>query len=149
MFAEEMLPFEHGSPPPDYKFHCANGQVLWQQFVCDRGHQTKEVITDPDGKVMGIQFDQHMTPVQEFRIPDNWQAMVAVAETLSRGFPYVRVDLYNVNGRIVVGEMTFTPMNGLYRSEGNELLGQLIPLDRSQVRPIISHTVDACRVPWW
>ena len=38
--------------------------------------------------------------------------MVTVAETLSTGFPFVRVDLYNVDGKIYFGEMTFYPWSG-------------------------------------
>lgn len=137
VFAEEMLPFDNGAPPPDFKFHCANGQVLWLQYIYDRGRYTKEVITDRDGRVMGLTFDQSMTSVFNFQRPGNWQALVEVAETLSQGFPYVRVDLYNLPGRIVVGEMTFTPKNGMYQSEGNVELGKLLPLDRTNVRELV------------
>lgn len=137
VFAEELLPFVGGAPPPDYKFHCSDGQVLWLQYIFDRGRHTKEVITDRDGKVMGLNFDQHMTSVFEFKRPANWQALLDVAEAMSRGFQYVRVDLYNLPGRIVVGEMTFTPLNGMYQSEGNIELGKLIHLDRTKVRDLV------------
>ncbi len=143
VFVEELLPFQNGAPPPDYKFHCANGRVLWLQYIYDRGHDTKEVITDRNGQVMGVTFDHKMTSVFEFTKPDNWDALVATAETLAKDFPYVRVDLYDIPvsatvKRILVGEMTFTPLNGAYQSEGNEVLGRLLPLDRTQVRPPIS-----------
>lgn len=137
VFAEEMLPFENGAPPPDFKLHCSDGQVLWLQYIYDRGRNTKEVITDRDGKVMGLNFDHHMTSVFHFERPYNWPAILDVAETMSRGFQYVRVDLYNLPDRIVVGEMTFTPLNGMYQSEGNIELGKLIPLDRTKVRELV------------
>ena len=38
--------------------------------------------------------------------------MVKIAEKLSEGFPYARVDLYNIRGRIVFGEITFYPWSG-------------------------------------
>ena len=148
LFAEEMLPFTNGAPPPDYKFHCADGKVLWQQHIFDRGRNTKEAITDREGGVMGISFDHHMTPVFEFQVPANWGEMVAVAERLSRGFQYVRVDLYNIDGRIVVGEMTFTPLNGCYQSEGNLLLGRLLPLDRTRMLEPISANFQGCSSRW-
>lgn len=143
VFVEELLPFSNGAPPPDYKFHCANGRVRWQQFIYDRGHGTKEVITDRDGSVMGVTFDDQMMSVFEFNKPDNWDALVATAETLASDFPYVRVDLYDIEvscaeRRILVGEMTFTPRNGAYQSEGNEVLGRLLPLDRTLIRPPVS-----------
>ncbi|MES3006303.1 MAG: ATP-grasp fold amidoligase family protein [Pseudomonadota bacterium] len=138
LFVEEMLPFDDGSPPSDYKFHCSNGRVLWLQYIFDRGHQTKEVITDRNGRVMGVQFDHKMTPVYEFQRPDNWDEMIVIAEKLAADFKYVRVDLYNCQGRLLVGEMTFTPLNGCYKSEGNHVLGQLLQFDRSTFLPPIS-----------
>lgn len=134
VFAEELLPFADGKPPPDYKFHCANGRVLWQQFISGRGGPMKEAITDRDGRVLGIHLDQKMTQTTHFLRPENWEEMVSIAERLAEDFPYARVDLYNVDGRVLVGEMTFSPSNGLYRSEGNQVLGRMLLLDRSVIR---------------
>ena len=44
--------------------------------------------------------------------PQNYEKMVEIAEKLSSGFSHVRVDLYNVNGKIYFGEMTFTTSSG-------------------------------------
>ncbi len=44
--------------------------------------------------------------------PSNYERMLEVAERLSKGFPHVRVDLYNVNGRIYFGELTFYDGSG-------------------------------------
>lgn len=44
--------------------------------------------------------------------PANFERMLAIASQLSTGFDFVRVDLYNVDGRIYFGELTFTPMAG-------------------------------------
>ena len=38
--------------------------------------------------------------------------MIRIAETLASPFPFVRVDLYDVNGKIYFSEMTFTPAKG-------------------------------------
>ena len=42
------------------------------------------------------------------RKPKNWDKMVEIAAALSRGIPFVRIDLYNENGKIYFGEYTFT-----------------------------------------
>ena len=47
--------------------------------------------------------------------PDNLDDMLEVASKLSCGFAYVRVDLYNVDGKIYFGEMTFTPSGGVVK----------------------------------
>ena len=39
--------------------------------------------------------------------PNNYEEMLYISRKLSEGIPHVRVDLYNVNGRIYFGEMTF------------------------------------------
>ena len=48
-------------------------------------------------------------------LPDNVQEMIAVSEKLAEGFPFVRIDLYNIRGRIIFGEMTFYPWSGYCR----------------------------------
>lgn len=45
--------------------------------------------------------------------PGNLDEMLYVAETLVKPFPFVRLDLYNINGKIYFGEMTFTPLGGM------------------------------------
>jgi hypothetical protein len=44
--------------------------------------------------------------------PDNFDEMVALAEKLAAPFPFVRVDLYQIDGKILFNEMTFTPAKG-------------------------------------
>jgi hypothetical protein len=46
--------------------------------------------------------------------------MIDVASRLSEGFDFVRVDLFNVDGRIYFGELTFTPSAGWIRFEPPE-----------------------------
>lgn len=45
--------------------------------------------------------------------PKKFKEMIEIAETLSKEFPFVRIDLYYVNNRIYFGEITFTPNNGM------------------------------------
>lgn len=56
------------------------------------------------------QYDESHRP----KCPQNWNRMVEIARKLSEGFDYVRVDLYSLGNKILFGEMTFTPGNGLY-----------------------------------
>ena len=56
----------------------------------------------------------------------------AVSEKISKGFPFVRVDLYIVNGKIYFGEMTFTPCGGMDNEdlpEKDRVLGALIDIE--------------------
>ena len=65
--------------------------------------------------------------------PKNFDKMIEIATQLSNGFPHVRVDLYNVNGKIYFGEMTFTNGSGfepIIPSEADEMLGELWSLSK-------------------
>ena len=44
--------------------------------------------------------------------PENLDEMISLSKILCQGFTHVRVDFYNVNGKIYFGEMTFTSANG-------------------------------------
>lgn len=46
-------------------------------------------------------------------MPENLNEMISVAEHLSKGFKFLRVDLYNIKGRIYFGELTFYPAAGM------------------------------------
>ena len=45
--------------------------------------------------------------------PQNFEKMLELAEVLSEGLPFIRVDFYNVDGKIYFGELTFFPASGL------------------------------------
>lgn len=94
----------------DYKFMCFNGQVKCC-FVCtDRFSDKGLHITffDPDWNVMP--FERSYPAVKEgLPKPSQYEKMVELAQTLSKGIPFVRVDFYEADGKIYFGEMTFYP----------------------------------------
>ena len=57
--------------------------------------------------------------------PVNYEKMVEIANSLSQGFPHVRVDLYNVDGTIIFGEMTFFNASGYTQFEPDDFDFQL------------------------
>ena len=64
-----------------------------------------------------------------FDKPKNFNLMIEYAKKLSEDFAFVRVDLYNINGKIFLGEMTFTPSNCGFQLKNMEQsieLGKLI-----------------------
>lgn len=52
--------------------------------------------------------------------PQNYDEMVNIAERLSKNIPHVRVDLYNCNGKILFGEMTFYHYGGMIKFHPEE-----------------------------
>lgn len=103
----------------DYKFFCFNGNVEYVYGLSDRnlGDSIKLGVYDADFNKLDV--DRSDERHQEVALPKplNYECMVKVAEHLSEGFPHVRVDLYNVNGRIYFGELTFYDGSGYFSYE--------------------------------
>ena len=104
VLVEEYIGPVSDCPPPDYKFHCVNGRVRWLHYIYDRGKDTKEIIVMPDGSETRIHFYHKIQSGSGFKKPLNWSEMIAMAEKLSSGFKYVRVDLYSSENRIYLGK---------------------------------------------
>ena len=65
----------------------------------------------------------------------NLKTMISIAEKLSKGFPYVRIDLYDIGGKVYFSEMTFTPAAGIatYNTdEAFDYFGSLLKLPPKQ-----------------
>lgn len=140
LLAEEFLGKPGDPPPPDFKFHCSNGRVKWLQYIYDRGPETKEATYDRNFKPLPLLLDQDFTHSEPLMTkPDNWDKLVETAEKLAAGFKYVRVDLYNLNDRIIFGELTFLPKAGCYTTEDNLTFGKMLELDTQTTCPPVYH----------
>ena len=120
----------------DYKIWCFNGKVYYIMTCSNRksdsvclGLYDKEWNYHPDYLVFSSEYTQELEPLPK---PKNLEIMFDVAEKLSKSFPCVRVDLYNINGKIYFGEMTFTSLGGLmnyYTDEFQKKAGDIIDLN--------------------
>lgn len=124
----------YGSLPVDYKFFCLNGRVECILVVAGRGddHTIQRFFVDRDFQLLNI-CGEKMGKNFEYRPlrPVCLEKMAEAAEKLSAPFPFVRVDLYNSNGNVLFGEMTFTPMgcvNGYITDEGEKWLGDKLTI---------------------
>ncbi|MBY7144602.1 glycosyl transferase [Virgibacillus sp. NKC19-3] len=119
----------------DYKIYCFNGTPRYCQVIRDRGSEGSEGTIDffdtewNHMEFTGLQRLPHSTvTIQE---PDRYGEMLELAKKLSQEFPFVRVDLYYVNGKIYFGELTFFPQSGFGTfdpPEWNRKIGDLIRL---------------------
>ena len=99
--------------PTEYKIHVFNGKARSMYVVTGRGKDIRYNNYYIDWKPFdGSQFNCWKKTDFELSKPENWDEMVRISEDLSSKFPFVRVDLYNINGKIYFGEMTFTPAKG-------------------------------------
>lgn len=104
----------------DYKIFCYSGKAKYIVVDVDRYIGHKRNIYDTSWNRIEVTSD---CPATENSIekPDNLDEMLHVAEQLSEEFPYVRVDLYNVDGQIFFGELTFYPWSGYVIFEPDEI----------------------------
>ena len=97
---------------PDYKFLCFDGRPLYCWVDMGRYHDHKRNVYDLDWDLQSWNQKDYGNYDGIIERPENFDKMIEIATVLSEGFSHVRVDLYNVNGTILFGEMTFTNGSG-------------------------------------
>lgn len=119
---------KHSTSLIDYKIWCINGEANYILVCCNRDLHGTDLLTydlewnaHPEYSV----FSPHHRQGKVIPKPDNLEAMLQMAESLSEGFPVVRVDLYNIGGKIYFGEMTFTSLGGMMDYYTQEFLLEL------------------------
>ena len=95
----------------DYKIFCFNGEPKCIVVDTDRYIGHKRNFYDTEWNDLKVTSDAPACD-REIQKPENLEEMLEVARTLSSDFPFVRVDLYNVGGKIYFGELTFYPWSG-------------------------------------
>lgn len=131
VFVEEFIEPEKPELPSDYKFYCVEGKVKLMHYIYDRNIEGKEQVIDSDGTPMNVNIYPGLKPGYGFVKPELWNELKRVAEKMAYGFKFVRVDLYLSNEKIYVGEMTFWPMSGVYKGDGQKKIGPLLDFDRT------------------
>lgn len=133
IIAEEYMEDQATGELRDYKFFCYNGICKGLFIASDRQNCEKPTTFDF--------FDRDFTHLDVRQghpnaetIPDpphNMSEMIFLAEKLSKDMPFVRIDFYEVNGKIYFGEITFFHNGGFVPfnpTEWDEKLGKLIEL---------------------
>ncbi len=114
IIAEVYMEDEQTSELRDYKFFCFDGEVKAMFIATDRGRDTETKFDFFDEKFNHLPFiNGHPNAENCPQKPQCFELMKRLAATLSNGIPEVRVDLYEVNGKVYFGEMTFFHWSGL------------------------------------
>ncbi len=147
IICEEYLEDSHGAIPLDVRFWCFNGKV---KFYCmdfdtvdEKGNKKKFYYRntyDVDGELIPVDLGRPHNTV--FARPDlpHFEEMLKLAETLAEDFAFVRVDLYNIDGRIVFGELTPIPQSGSGRitpKKYDYLFGEMLKLPDVDFRELL------------
>ncbi len=96
----------------DYRFYCFNGDIVHIEVRTPIDGQMHEAIFTPDWSMTPIHMDYYPTFTDPMPRPDNFDEMLDVARKISAGIPFARVDLYNPEEGLFVGEITLYPSGG-------------------------------------
>lgn len=136
---EELLPMDDRNDLPDYKFFCFDGEpfCLYTMIDYTQNHENGRLgFFDTNFKLLPY-YRKDFKPIEEqIPKPKNFELMVKYARILSKGFPHVRVDFYNLNGRIVFGELTFYNASGYTAFEPDKfdfILGEKFVLPKKTI----------------
>lgn len=127
---EEYLEHEGSKYLDDYKFYCCNGEVKFALIINERGSKNQSsTFVDAEWNVLPVRRKGKFSNSAPAK-PEHLDKMFALAKTLCKEVPFVRIDFYNLEGKIYIGEMTFTP--GLFLSfnprEWDYKLGEYLDL---------------------
>jgi len=126
---EEYLSDSSTTIPIDYKFFSFNGKTKCVMVCTDRTCNGYDA-TFYDYNWKKLNFSTHESSKKIIK-PNNFSKMWEISEKLSKGHKFVRVDLYNIDGKIYFSELTFTPAAGMsntYTEKADVILGNYLDL---------------------
>lgn len=134
IICEPLLENKSGEELVDYKFYCYGGEIRYFMYsVGEAEHNVRNHKFNLSLESIDHYFKENPTlPLSEVKLPYNIHEMIDVASKLCKGFPFLRVDLFNVDGVIYVGELTFYSGAGflnIYDKEYSEYLASLIDIE--------------------
>ncbi len=139
IIAEEYVEPKTGKKDlPDYKFFCFDGKVKFMFIGTDRqtpGEEVKFDFFDSDFTYLPVRQGHDHAKTTPSK-PACFEEMIKVAESLSRGLPHVRVDFYEVDGKVLFGELTLYHFGGLVPFEPKEWddrFGEMLVLPTQRV----------------
>lgn len=132
IIVEQLLTYDDGSIPNDYKFHCFNGKLGFVQVDLDRHKEHKRNLYDPDWNFIPCVW-KYKNGDKEKR-PSSFEKMKELAEIIAEDFIYVRVDFYSLTNSIYFGELTFHSESGhgkFHPEEYDLKFGNLLNINRN------------------
>lgn len=137
IIAEKLLVDKNADDLRDYKFFCFNGEVKCFKIDFDRFVEHHANYYDRDGCLLPFgELQLCPKPEKQLAMPSKLEEMIFLAERLANGFPFLRVDFYEVDNRIFFGELTLFPASGFGEFTPSEWDNQLgdwltIPCNKS------------------
>ncbi len=120
IIVEKYLEDSDGAGLSDYKLMFFNGKfrLLWVDK--DRYFDHHRGFWDENLNFLPNVYSDHGTFQDPPALPANIQEMIRIGQSLASDFPYARIDLYNVDNKVVFGEITFYPWSGYVKFTPDE-----------------------------
>ena len=120
----------------DYKFFCFKGEPVLVQIIGNRKDNHFD-LGNYDLNFQLIEIRGNKNFFMDLQMPMHWDKMIQISRILSKDFPFVRVDLYDLEGKVYFGELTFTPADGMgkyFSRDIDEKLGKLYDIHAWDVK---------------
>lgn len=135
ILAEPLIENADGSPIVDYKFYCYGGKPQYFMYsVGEADHNVRNCKFDMNCNNIDYLFKKKPALTnEEMQLPANFSEMKSIVEKLCKDYQHVRIDLYNVDGKIYFGEITFFSGAGFINIDNQEYsqyLSDLIDLKK-------------------
>lgn len=133
IICEKFLKQGNNENIKNYKFLCFSGKPYYLYVVEYDKDKVNQAIYDINGnKTKYADLDLEVID-KEIKLPENFNEMVRISQILSEDFPHVRVDLYDINEKIIFGELTFYDRSGYGRyipDEFDFILGEKFEIEK-------------------
>ena len=134
ILVEPYMQNQDGSGLKDYKFFCFNGEPKYIWMGTNYTPMYFDIYST-DWTNQHVEWGYCNAP-SDVPPPPGYEQMLEMARKLSKGIPHVRVDFYNIDGNIYVGEFTFYTWAGLCElkpNKWNRIMGDLIDLSKIEI----------------
>lgn len=112
IICEEYIQPADGIDLTDYKFFCFNGEPAFVQVDIGRYTNHRRNYYDLDWNLLDIKVTYENEKDINISPPKSFQKMIECVRILCKEFGFVRVDLYDNDGKVIFGELTFFPGGG-------------------------------------
>ena len=130
IFCEEFIDNDGKGFPNDYKLYCFNGIPKIVLICSNRDKNLRLNYYNIAWEELPYGPENLRSKAKEKK-PKSFDQMLEIAKKISKGFPYVRCDFYEYNGKAVLGEMTFTPAGcaaTYYTEQGLKEIGDMLEI---------------------
>lgn len=138
IIAEEYMEDTKTGELRDYKFFCFDGEPKALFVASERQNHEEPCFDffDTDYNHLDLRCSHPLAAVPPEK-PDSFDEMLKLARLLSKGFPHVRVDLYDINGKPYFGELTLYHWEGLmpfFPESWNDTFGSWLKLPNNGIK---------------